>query len=124
MPKAIDSKKTQSQIDILASDAYFFNQGDSFTKILDKVSNSLEFMKAVNEKRTTRSESVSKNIFIMQSLIEELLDRKLLIEDYIDIKKIRELTHENKLYKGITISPRIFDIINGISQRTANTEPV
>lgn len=137
MSKTVDAKKVKSTINMLASDTYFYNQGDSFIKILDKVSNSLEFMKAclnhnsysasrasynsgneVGDKRSSkRSEGVSKNIFIMQSLIEELLDRKLLIEDYIDVAKIRELTSENKLYRGITINSKIFDIINEISNK-------
>lgn len=38
------------------------------------------------------------------SLIEELLERRLLIEDFIDIKKLSNLVKDNKMFRGITIS--------------------
>ena len=37
------------------------------------------------------------------SLIEEMLERWILIEDFIDSNKLRDLIKDNKLYWGITI---------------------
>jgi len=38
------------------------------------------------------------------SLIEELLEWRLLIEDFIEIGKLTELVKDNKMFWGITIS--------------------
>lgn len=101
--KAYDHKKLKQELETMTSDTLFYDT----IQILDRVNDSLELMKAMNEKKSKRSENI-----LFHSVIQELLDRRLLIEDYVDKNKILELTRENKLYRGMTISPQTFENVD------------
>ena len=49
------------------------------------------------------------------SLIEELLEWRLLIEDFIDIKKLSNLVKDNKMFRGITISQDALKFIDDLN---------
>ena len=103
--------KLRQELDYISSDTMFFDT----IRILDKINSSLELMKAMNERKSKRNENI-----LFQSVIQELLDRRLLIEDYVEKNKILELTQENKLYRGITISPKSFELIDELCKDEFN----
>jgi hypothetical protein len=49
------------------------------------------------------------------SLIEEMLERRILIEDFIETNKLKELVKDNKLYRGITISKDVLSELEAIN---------
>lgn len=111
LQKSTDYKKIKQKLNLLASDTMFFDT----VSIIDEIHNSLDLMKAMNDIKSKRDESV-----ISHLLIQELLDRKLKIEDYIDVEKIKELTRENKLYRGVTISHKNFELIDNLCKEEFN----
>ena len=111
LQKAYDHKKLRQELDFISSDTLFYDT----ICILDQINSSLELMKAMNEKKSKRNDNI-----LFQSVIQELLDRRLLIEDYVEKSKILELTNENKLYRGITISPETFKLVDELSKDEFN----
>ena len=101
--KPSDEKKVKHEINLMASDTMFYDT----IPILDKINNSQDLMKAMNEMKSKRDESI-----LSHYLIQELLDRRLKIENYIEMKQIKELVKDNKLYRGVTISPTNFELID------------
>jgi hypothetical protein len=113
--KEKDQKKLKQQLDLMASDTLFY---DSIS-ILDEVDNSLDLMKALKSEKIGQKElsktsvkSFKSQITLVESLIQELIDRRLLIEDYIPASKLVSLAKSNKLYRGITIHPRTFEAVD------------
>lgn len=83
-------------INTLASDTIFYEK----LNLLDQVNNSSQLLQGMfNSNKAGRDET---KIYI--SLIEELLERWLLIEDFIEITKLQNMVKENKMFWGITIS--------------------
>ena len=68
--------------------------------LLDQVNDSSELLQGLF--KSNRSGRADTKIYL--SLIEELLERRLLIEEFIESSKLKELIKDNRLYRGITIS--------------------
>ena len=105
--KSSEFKKMKHEICLMSSETMFYDT----VSIIDKTKSSLDLMKAMTDIKSKRDESI-----LSHFLIQELLDRRLKIEDYVDIDQIKQLTKENKLYRGVTISPKNFELIDNLTK--------
>lgn len=80
----------------MISDTLFYDK----LNLLDQVNSSSQLLQGMFNLNQAAGRDETKKFI---SLIEEMLERRILIEDFVEANKLRELLKDNKLYRGITI---------------------